>query len=982
MARSRIGQDATNHRMVAPQKAERHLRLRWTGTIAVVTVLVASACVASTTPSTTTLPSGVSSTTLAGNTTTTLDPALGQALPVDPDVRTGVLDNDLTYYIRFNDSPGERVELKLLVNVGSQQEDDDQSGSAHFLEHMMFNGTERFPRNELIAVLESFGPRFGPDINAHTSFDETVYELSLSADDELITLGIDVLREWAGEATLTERDVIEERGVVLDEWRTRSQGFTGRIGDAFQELILPGTGYEGRLPIGDPESIETTTREQLRRFYLDWYRPELMAVVAVGDFDVDEMEDRIRRAFSDLESPDNPRRFDPEAYEPPTETRASGLADEEAASASVTVLWPSDPSPMETVGDYQLSVALSMALDIVANRLNDDALRGVAPLLGSSAIEFNYGRAIRMAGVDARTRPQDLEDALKLVLVEIERLKEFGITEEEFGRALARFGAASEQLHEQQESAQDASFADQIVAHHLAGAHLMSPDQRFEVESGVLDRLTKTEIEAALTSVVRTLPIILAVGPDDLNAVVPDSDRILQLMDEVASAEILVREDTASDVDVLMATPDPVPVLTSEVDDTFGYTTLTFDNGATVFLWSSDIAEETVLLAAESFGGTSRIEIEDLPEAFLITDIIGRSGVGPADVPTLQRLLADRLVGVFPWISETREGLTGSAAIKDVEVLFQLVHLYMTAPRIDDIAVAAVLDEMSTLNASRDDLPDVVFQEALDNGYYGEDPRYFGIPTADQLADFDVAIAEAVYRERFGNAGDFAFAFVGDFDVGLMTDLAARYVGTLPGSPGREGFVDNQPLPPREIQVETVEAGRDPQGRIAMTFTNEFEPSQKDRLNARILTFIVNGRLRNRIREELSATYSIIAGIDLQRDPDPFSESFISVTGDPDDLARISDEVIADLGDLLENGPTDSQFATALEQLRTELDLIGNGTIADALITNYLYPDQPVIELRLRYQLLDELTAADVTTLARIVFNPDQRIEVRLVPRS
>jgi predicted Zn-dependent peptidase len=167
-----------------------------------------------------------------------------------------------------------------------------------------------------------------------------------------------------------------------------------------------------------------------------------------------------------------------------------------------------------------------------------------------------------------------------------------------------------------------------------------------------------------------------------------------------------------------------------------------------------------------------------------------------------------------------------------------------------------------------------------------------------------------------------------------------------------------------------------------MAFTNEFEPSQKDRLNARILAFIVNGRLRNRIREELSATYSIIAGIDLQRDPDPFSESFISATGDPDDLARISDEVIADLDDLLENGPTDSQFATALEQLRTELDLIGNGTIADALIINYLYPDQPVIELRLRYQLLDELTAADITTLARIVFNPDQRIEVRLVPRS
>ena len=953
---------------------ERRLQLRWSGPLAVVATLVASACVSTTTPSTTTLPTP--------DVSTILDPALALALPIDPDVRTGALDNDLAYYIRFNDSPGERVELKLLVNVGSQQEDDDQAGSAHFLEHMMFNGTKRFPRNELIAVLESFGPRFGPDINAHTSFDETVYELSLSADDELINLGIDVLREWAGEATLTETDVIEERGVVLDEWRTRSQGFSGRIGDAFQELILPGTGYEGRLPIGNAESIETTTPEQLRRFYVDWYRPGLMVVVAVGDFDVDQMEDRIRQAFGDLRPPDDPRAFVPQDYEPPSETRASGLADEESASASVTVLWPRASSAMETVGDYQSSVALSMALDIVANRLDDDALRGVAPLLGSSAVEFNYGRAIQLAGLDAAARPQDLEHALKLVLVEIERIKEFGITEDEFDRALSRFDAASEQLHEQQESVQDSAFAGQIVAHHLAGAHLMSPDQRFEVESGVLDRLTKHEIEATLTTALNTAPIILAVGPDDPDAVVPNTDRILELIDEVASTEILTREVTASDVDVLMATPDPAPVLTSEVDEAFGYTTLTFDNGATVFLWHSEIAEVGVLLAVESFGGTSQIEVEDLPEAFLVTDIIGRSGVGPADVPTLERLLADRLVGVFPWISETREGLTGSSAVKDVEVLFQLVYLYMTAPRIDEVAVAAVLDEIITLNASRDDLPDLVLQEALDRGYYGEDPRYFRVPTNDQLADFDAEVAEAVYRERFGNAGDFAFAFVGDFDIPFMTDLAARYVGTLPGSPGREGYVDNQPLPPREITVETVEAGRDPQGVIVMTFTNEFEPIQKDRLHARLLELIVNARLRDRIREELSATYSIFAGIDLQRDPDPFAESFIRATGHPDDLARISDEVIADLDDLLENGPTDSQFATALEQLRTGLELISNGVIAEALITNYLYPDQPVNELRLRYELLDELTAAEVKTLARTVFNLDQRKEVRLVPRS
>jgi zinc protease len=901
---------------------------------------------------------------------------------VDPDVRTGVLDNGLTYFVRVNDSPGGRVELRLLVNVGSVQEDDDQSGSAHFLEHMMFNGTERFPRNELIAVLESFGPRFGPDINAHTSFDETVYELSLSADDELIKLGMDVLREWAGEATLTEQDVIEERGVVLDEWRLRAQGFSGRYGEAFQDLILPGTGYEGRLPIGDSTSITSTTPEQLRRFYTDWYRPELMAVVVVGDIDPDEMETLISERFSDLESPEEVRPFEPQVYEPPTEPRAASFTDEESTGASVMVMWPEESFGLETVGQFQSLVARSMALDILANRLNEDALRGVAPLLGSTSVDFGFGRAIGLVGVDVQARPQDLEEALRSLLVEVARLEDFGISDDEFDRALTRFGAASEQLHAQQESAQDKSFVAQITAHHLAGAHLMSPEQRFEVESGVLGRLTKSDIEKALISAVDTSPVILAVGPDDNAAEIPNSEDIVELMAEVEASVITAREETGSDVDSLMAVPDPARIVTREVDATFGYTTLTFDNGATVFLWQSDIAEGLVFVAAESFGGTSQVEVEDLPEVFLITEIIARSGVGPADVPTLERLLADRIIAVSPWISETREGLTGSAAVSDVEVLLQLVHLYMTAPRVDDVAVANVLDEVATVNASRDDVPGILFDEALNQGYYGDDPRYFVIPTADQLSVFDASAAEAVYHERFGNAGDFAFAFVGDFDVSEMTDLAARYLGTLPGSPDREGYVDNQPLPPREVQILTVEAGSDPQGRVALFFTNEFDPKGKDRLTARILELIVNARLRDRIREELSATYSPAAGIDLQRDPDPFSESFVNVTGDPNDLARISDEVMADLVDLLENGPKTSEFTTAQTQLNTELGLINNVTIADALINSYLYPDEPVTYLREQFQVIGEITAEDVRDLARVAFNPGQRIEVRLVPRS
>ncbi|MGB7859479.1 MAG: insulinase family protein, partial [Acidimicrobiia bacterium] len=558
----------------------------------------------------------------------------------------------------------------------------------------------------------------------------------------------------------------------------------------------------------------------------------------------------------------------------------------------------------------------------------------------------------------------------------------FGITDDEFRRAIDRFEAASVQRQEQKNTAQDVFFVEQIVSHHLAGGHLMSPDQQFVVEAGILDRLNKQDLEQALAERTAVAPIVLVVGPDDLSASVPNADRILRIVAEVEDAVVVARDADDEGIDTLMATPQPAEVLSRSKDPSYEYTTLTYPNGATVYLWPSDIAESGVFMLAESFGGTSLVAIEDLPEISLISDVLARSGVGPADAPTLQRLLSDRLVDVFPWMTETREGLTGSAATADVETMFQLVHLYLTAPRFDPVAVDAVLAEVATLNQDRADIPDIRFDEALNEGYYSGDPRYFVLPTDEQLSDFDVEAMDRVYRERYGNAGDFAFAFVGDFSIAEMTDLASRYIGTLPGNSELETWVDNQPLPPREIQVIPFEAGADPQGQIGLFFTNEFQPVLADRVTAQLLQLIVDARLRDRIREGLSATYSIRSGIDLQRDPDPFAEAFVISTGNPQDLGRISEEVMADLVDLQVNGPTDRQFETAREQLRTEMDLIDNLTLAEALTTAFLYPDQPVSDLTRRHLIVDTITSRDVRDLARVVFNPNQRIEVRQGPGS
>lgn len=945
----------------------------------VVGVALLAACTSTTTPTTT---DGATTTTQPSTTVPSDDPRLRLALPVDPDVVQGRLDNGLNYYIRENDSPGGKAELRLVVDAGSVLEDADQAGAAHFLEHMMFNGTSRFPRNDLVAVLESFGPRFGPDINAYTSHDETVYELSLTTDDPgLVTLGMEVLREWASQATLTEADVVGERGVVLDEWRLRAQGFEGRLGDMFDTLLLSKTAYEGHQPIGTRESIETFTPPQLERFYTDWYRPERMAVVAVGDFDAADMEDLIVSTFEDLEASGPDRDPEPMEYSPHVEPVFMSYADEEAALASVTVLWATPPFPLATVGDYQNVLASSFALEILTERLADDAASGETPLLGATAMDFPWTREVLVRGVDVEVKSEDMEGGLDRVLVEVERLRRDGVTDDEVERTLERYAAYASQSYEEEESIQDVEFVSQIIDFHLSGGDLMDSGQRFDIESEILTRIDKSTIDDAVEDLFEVSPSLFVLGPDAPGIEIPTAEHTEMVWDQLPSRELPRRSVIIDDGGDLMAPPEPAEVVSRDVHPGYGYVTLEFGNGATVYIWYSDIAAGAVHAQVEGFGGTSQMDVADLPEAYVMTEMAARSGLGRLDEPSLRRRLADRLVSVVPWMGETRQGIIGDSSTEDLEWLFQLIHLTMTQPRFDAAAVDAVLAQVESLDASRNDLPDVLFDEAVNQAYYGSDPRYFVLPTSDQMAGFDVATVERLYTERYGDASDFSFVFVGDFDVDEVTDLAARYIGTLPGSGDGSEFVDHQPLPPRKVEVVAVEAGEDEQGQVGMFFTNEHVSTVDDRVASRLLELILSARLRARVREELSATYSIETGIDLQREPDSFAEAYVMSTGDPAGLDEIVEGVTAELDQIRSLGPTAAEMSTAREQLRDEYELVDNWTLAEAVVNSHLYPDQPVTELGERYRLIDSVSSEDIRRLATIVFNPEQRIEVRLVPR-
>jgi zinc protease len=435
---------------------------------------------------------------------------------------------------------------------------------------------------------------------------------------------MDVLVQWAAHATLTQPDVEGERGVVVEEWRVRDQGLNGRISAAFGDLVLAGTPYEGQLPIGEFDSISTMDAEPLRRFYEAWYRPELMAVVVVGDISVDAVEDMIEASFGDLEGPADPARRPDVTVSAPTVPEAITLADPEASAPSADVFFMQPGTGQsQTVGGFQNATALFMAMNIIETRLSEDALRGLVPFFGPSTFEFNYSSEISAQGISVSCAAEDLEAATEAVLIEVERARQFGFTDAENILAFAAWEAIAEQIVEGQDSTQDSEFASNYVDHFLSGSQIMSIDQFGEVNGEMLDRLTKLDVERAFQRLVsESAPRLFAVGPDEPASVVPSVEALLALVNTVKALTLEPRPAEDDVPDTLMARPAAVSPVSVEQNAHIGFLEIEYSNGARVLFWPTEIADNLVSFEASSFGGLSLIDVPDLTEAEFGVQII------------------------------------------------------------------------------------------------------------------------------------------------------------------------------------------------------------------------------------------------------------------------------------------------------------------------------------------------------------------------
>ncbi|MEM8601206.1 MAG: pitrilysin family protein, partial [Bacteroidota bacterium] len=618
--------------------------------------------------------------------------APGTPLPLRGDVIADTLDNGLAYYVLRNAEPQDRAELRLVVNAGSILEADDQQGLAHFLEHMAFNGTAQFERQELVDYLEGIGMRFGPDLNAYTSFDETVYLLQIPTDStEIVETAFDILREWASAIALDPEEIDKERGVILEEERL-GKGAQDRIQRQQLPVLFNGSRYAERLPIGDPDVIQAAPYEAIKRFYDDWYRPDLMAIVAVGDFDPEEIEGKIRDRFAPLVNPDGaPERLRygvPDASAP----QFAIATDPEATASVVGVLYGRAVQPAGTDSTFRRDLVASLYNQMLNDRFREIARQPDAPFLGAFSFEGGFVRTREVYGLQAVVPEGGIETGLRALLTEAARVRQHGFTATELERAKTELRRSFEQAAREADKFESGRIAGGLVEYVLGGQPVIAPETRFLFADNALPGITLAEVNAKVNALMpeqhRT---VLVSAPESDGIAVPDEAALAVVFDEVEASTVAPYQDGAAAAPLLANLPEPGAIATRTSYPALDYTEFTLDNGVRVVHKQTEFQNDQVLLRAFSPGGTGLVDDSTYLAVRNAVAFVSQSGVGAFSLTDLEKKLTGQVVGVAPYIGEREEGFQGSASPEDLETLFQLIHLYVTAPRLDADAVTSLM---------------------------------------------------------------------------------------------------------------------------------------------------------------------------------------------------------------------------------------------------------------------------------------------------
>jgi len=830
---------------------------------------------------------------------------LAAPLPFDPAVRTGTLPNGLTYYIRQNGRPAQRVLLRLAVNAGSIDEADDQQGLAHFLEHMAFNGSEHFPPGALVEYFETVGARLGPHVNAYTSFEETVYMLTLPTDrPEVVQRGFEALADFAGGLTLDPGQIDQERGVVIEEWRA-GLGAASRIRDRQIPVLYHDSRYADRLPIGDPEVLRTAPPAEFRDFYDRWYRPDRLAVVVVGDIDPAAMESAVRGAFGPLRArSDAPTERDTRVP-PHAETLVSIVADPEASRSSVSVVRKRPREEARTVAEYRRALVERVLERALNERFEELARRADARILGAGAGGGRLAPGVESFSLGAGVEDGRLVDGLTTLAIEANRAVRHGVGPAELERAKQWMRAFYERAFRERDKTESASFAREYVSHFLTGEPAPGIAHEYDLAQALLPGISAEDVSRLAREVLHDgSRVVLAVSPQKAGLRVPTEDDLEAALAAAEAVAVTPWTDTVSTRQLMEQVPEPAAVASRREIADLGITVVRFANGLEAWLKPTTFKNDEIVFSMYAKGGSSLAPPEDYLDAAFSASYVMLSGAGGLQALELQRLLAGRLVSAAPSVALSTHGISGSAVPADLETALQLLHQRVAAPGDDADAFALLRRQLEAAVVNRRQDPQQVFAERL--SIVNTSNHYIAQPvTPERVASLDRETMGRFFRERFADAGAFTLFMVGAFDLERTVPLLARYAGTLPGSTAAAADYRDVGLRfPASVERAAVEAGREPRGQAVVSFFAEpsLDPAEQEAVDA--ATTVLETVLRDILREALGQTYGV--SVDLQQYWPQRGAGHVSVRfgADPGNVASMVDRVLSEVKRLQTEGPT------------------------------------------------------------------------------
>jgi zinc protease len=906
-------------------------------------------------------------------------------IPPDPNIKIGKLDNGMTYYIKYNKKPEKRMELRLAVNAGSICETAGQQGLAHFMEHMCFNGTKNFPSNKIIDMLEEMGVKFGAELNAYTSFDQTIYMLKVPTDSmEWINRGFQVIEDWSHQVSLDDAEIDKERGVIVEEWRL-GLGAEDRMQQKYIPVILKGSKYADRLPIGKVDVIKSFPHDTLRAFYKSWYRPDLMAVVVVGDIDPALAEQKIKEYFSKVPKAVNP----PSRVEFPvpgnSEPLISIVTDKEASGFDATVFFKHPKSENITFGDYRNQLIRTLYTGMLNNRLQEIAQKPESPFLyGSAGYGSFIGRSVDVYSLSVGAKENQINKSLEIVLTENERARQFGFTSTELEREKKDMLSNYEKMAKEADKTESRSYADEFIRNYLEKECIPGIQKEFEIVKAYLPEITLEEInKQGKTWTTDDNITALITAQEKEGIAVPTEAQILDIIKAVKTKKIEAYVDKVSDVPLLAVIPAGTKVVKRTDDKNFGFTDVTFGNGVRMILKSTDFKNDEIVLSAYSPGGTSLYPDKDIMSATLATAIIGQSGLGDYDFIGLQKKLSGNTAKLSPYISDLREGVNGNCSPKDLETMLQLNYLYFTKIRRDESAYNAYISRIKNMIKPMRANPQVIFQDTLSKIISLNSPRVIAIPSDAQIDQVNLDRCIGIFKDRFADASDFTYLMVGNFKVDEVIPLLEKYIGGLPSIKRKETWKDVTPGFPKGLLVVEVPKNSEPQSSVAMIWKGDFKWNDKDRQGFSMLMNILAIKCRESMREDQGGVYGVSVNGSASKLPKPKYTIQSSWGCNPDNIKKLSQTVLDEMGKIKKDGPTEVDLNKVKETLirQRETQVKENTFWMTSLQNHFLFGDR-LLSLEEYKTFVNSFSGADIKAIAGKYLKTDSYVQVALTPAT